>query len=138
MGETAGTQRSSRASTPTGERRRTGLGTAGDSPHPMQRRRNLTQLFIMAATSPGLPGRHGTAISIAVFRDVVGGIRRQRMTSGEINVGLAVLGVLLAEPGEELAVMPVAAVASVGVGVVAQVQQATPPPRRVGGGAVRC
>src|SRR5262249_25693328 len=56
--------------------------------------------------------------------------------SGEVDVGLAVLGVLLAEPGEEFTVMLLAAVAAVGLGVVAQVQQPAPPVGGVGGGPV--
>src|SRR5262249_55469545 len=57
--------------------------------------------------------------------------------SGEVDVGLAVLGVLLAEPAEELPVVFLAAVAPVGVGVVTQVEQAAPAPGGVGRRAVR-
>src|SRR5262249_14451003 len=57
--------------------------------------------------------------------------------SSKIEVGLAVLCVFLAEPREKLPVVLLAAITSIGGGVVAQIEQATPAAGGVGRRTVR-
>src|SRR5262249_7376303 len=64
------------------------------------------------------PAETTTRTRTARSRTMVASSRR----SGEVDVGLAVLGVFLAQPAEELAVVTIAPVAAVGGRVVAQVE----------------
>src|SRR5438046_665084 len=92
---------------------------------PKRVRKNATD-FVRSATFSDRWKRTGSLMGASGLLHRYAASGERRAGSLEIRVALAVLGVLLPQPGVELAVVVVALLAAVGVGIVAQVQ--LPPP----------